>query len=279
MSSSIPAPSLSHFWPKADTADLSVLQARLHWTLRVTCALCFIGHGAWGVITKAGWLPFFDVVAIPHPIAWKLMPLVGGFDIAMGLLLLWTPRRAILGWMFGWTVWTAALRPLAGFGMWEFWERAGNYGPPLALLLMGGALTGGVKRWFGPMESPPLTEALVHKLHWLLRGSLATLLVGHGAFALFQQKDQLAGHLSVLGLSDHLVAFGAIEFALAAAVLLRPAVPLLWFVLFWKLGSELLYPLSGGLIDGWETVERWGDYGIPLALIHIAQWRKAKRSS
>jgi hypothetical protein len=25
--------------------------------------MCFIGHGAFGIITKAGWLPYFAVVA------------------------------------------------------------------------------------------------------------------------------------------------------------------------------------------------------------------------
>ena len=29
------------------------------WTLRAGAALCFIGHGAFGVITKEGWVPYF----------------------------------------------------------------------------------------------------------------------------------------------------------------------------------------------------------------------------
>ena len=32
----------------------------LHLSLRIACAMCFIGHGSWGVITKAEWLIFFD---------------------------------------------------------------------------------------------------------------------------------------------------------------------------------------------------------------------------
>ena len=39
--------------------QLETLHRQLHWVLRISVALCFIGHGTWGIITKAGWLPFF----------------------------------------------------------------------------------------------------------------------------------------------------------------------------------------------------------------------------
>ena len=67
------------------------------------------------------------------------MPLIGTLDISLGLLLLWKPGRAILLYMFGWCVWTALLRPISGFTIWEVWERGGNYGPPFAMLVLGGA--------------------------------------------------------------------------------------------------------------------------------------------
>ena len=79
---------------KAKTLD--DLQTRLHWVLRITAACCFIGHGAWGVITKEGWLPFFRSQGIPDDIAWKLMPIIGAFDIIMAILLLIKPRRIII---------------------------------------------------------------------------------------------------------------------------------------------------------------------------------------
>ena len=37
----------------------------LYWMLRIACAAEFIGHGAFGVITKADWVPYFGVVGIP----------------------------------------------------------------------------------------------------------------------------------------------------------------------------------------------------------------------
>jgi len=38
----------------------------LHWILRVAVAGCFIGHGAFGLITKAAWVPYFAIFGIPE---------------------------------------------------------------------------------------------------------------------------------------------------------------------------------------------------------------------
>ena len=56
-----------------------------YWVLRVGAALCFIGHGAFGFITKAAWLPYFGVVGIPESSAYTLMPLVGAVDVMAGM--------------------------------------------------------------------------------------------------------------------------------------------------------------------------------------------------
>src|SRR5476649_173905 len=96
----------------------------LAWTLRAGAGLCFVGHGAFGVITKEAWVPYFGVVGIGRDSAYQLMPLVGSLDIAVGLAVLIRPRAALLAWMFGWAVWTALLRPLSGESAWEALERA-----------------------------------------------------------------------------------------------------------------------------------------------------------
>src|SRR4030081_1379051 len=59
--------------------------APLHWLLRISGAAEFVGHGAFGVMTKAVWVPYFGVIGIPPELAWKLMPLVGTVDITIGL--------------------------------------------------------------------------------------------------------------------------------------------------------------------------------------------------
>ena len=94
---------------------------KLHWLLRLGVFMEFVGHGACGVATKAGWLPYFHVFAISDSVAWKMMPLVGGLDIALGAMALLNPCRTLLLYMAVW-------------GCWEVVERGGSYVAPLAAL-------------------------------------------------------------------------------------------------------------------------------------------------
>jgi hypothetical protein len=75
---------------------------RIHWLLRLALCCEFVGHGAFGVMTKAGWVPYFVVYGIPEAWAWTLMPLVGSVDIALGTLVLVAPIRAALLYMAVW---------------------------------------------------------------------------------------------------------------------------------------------------------------------------------
>src|SRR6478735_2785256 len=108
----------------------------LEWVLRVGAFMCFVGHGAFGIITKEAWVPYFGVAGIGRDMAFRLMPLVGALDILMGCLMLMRPRPAIAYWMIAWATWTALLRPLTGESGWEALERAGNYGVPAALAVL-----------------------------------------------------------------------------------------------------------------------------------------------
>ena len=62
------------------------------WILRIGAAACFIGHGAFGILTKEAWIPFFAFAGISRDWALTLMPVVGTIDIAAGLLVLAAPR-------------------------------------------------------------------------------------------------------------------------------------------------------------------------------------------
>src|SRR5262245_2443222 len=104
----------------------------LEWTLRIGAFMCFVGHGAFGVITKEAWVPYFGVAGIGRETAFHLMPLVGVVDIIVGCSMLIRPRPAVACWMVLWAAWTALLRPLSGETGWEALERAGNYGVPAA---------------------------------------------------------------------------------------------------------------------------------------------------
>src|SRR5947209_3449111 len=83
---------------------------RMDWTLRVACTAEFVGHGAFGIMTKAAWVPYFGVVGIPPDLAWKLMPLIGTVDIAIGLLVGFVrPARVLLLYMAVWGFVTATI--------------------------------------------------------------------------------------------------------------------------------------------------------------------------
>ena len=113
-------------------------EQKMHYTLRLAAAMCFIGHGSFGIITKPIWCNYFAVFGIGHDTAYTLMPILGSVDVLMGIVLLFYPIRAFAGWLVIWGIVTASLRPLSGEPFAEFIERAGNFGAPLALLLLSG---------------------------------------------------------------------------------------------------------------------------------------------
>lgn len=232
--------------------------------LRIGVAGCYIGHGAFGVMGKEAWLPYFAVAGIGPDLARTLMPVVGSFDILIGLLALVTPRPAVLVYAATWGVWTALLRPLSGESVFETLERAGNYGVPIAFLILVGVAWRPTRRWLREVDVSALTPERRRRVMMALRVAVATLLVGHGGLALLG-KPLLADHLAAIGLpAGSLALVGAFEMALAAAVLIKPVPGLLLGILAWKVATEALYPLTGAPF--WEFVERAGSYIAPLAL-------------
>src|SRR5258705_295743 len=155
----------------------------LHWILRISVAACFIGHRAFRLITKAALLPYFAIFGIPEAWAWRLMPVVGAVDVSVGVLTLIQPVRAVILYMTFWGFQTACLRPLAGQGIWELLERAGNYGVPLAFLCLLGAGRS-LTDWFSARPMPTLTVARSSVIGWILRATTALLLIGHGGLLL-----------------------------------------------------------------------------------------------
>ena len=238
----------------------------MYWSLRVAAAACFIGHGAFGIITKAAWVPYFGVVGIPEDWAYRLMPVVGAVDIAAGLSVLFSPRPIVLLYMAVWATWTALLRPLSGDSAFETIERAGNYGVPLALLLMFG-WPRDLRSWFRHL-APGLTTADPAAIARLLTWTTALLLFGHGALAAIDAKPLLASHFALVGLSPSaLTMAGWAEMIAAVVIAVRPNATLLLVVVAWKMATEALYPISGTPI--WEFVERAGSYAAPLVLALI----------
>jgi hypothetical protein len=237
------------------------------WLLRVGVAMCFIGHGAFGIITKAAWVPYFAVIGIPEAWAWRLMPWVGTMDVTIGFLALIWPCRALFVWAATWATWTALLRPLAGQGWPEFFERAGNYGVSLSIL----AIVGLSAHWLArlPDDWQGLSERVHARVTLVLRLATASLLAGHAACAVVLRKESLASHYSPLfpGRETEVMLWvGYFEFGLAALVLTTSIPALLVVVAGWKLLTEALFLTSGSTAAMFEVIERGGSYLVPLAL-------------
>ena len=237
----------------------------LEWTLRVGACLCFVGHGAFGIMTKPDWVPYFAVAGISRDSAFSLMPVIGAVDVLLGILVLIRPRRALLLWMTIWAVWTAMLRPLSGEPVWEMLERAGNYGVPFALLMITDSKRG-VRNWLGPASMCVPTPDVLRRLRRVLVDTTSLLLLGHGALGLIRKPGLTSNLASVFGgyAPAMTPVIGAIEIGLAVLVLVHPSVRLAVGLLIWKIATESLFLTAG--LPAWEVVERGGSYAAPLAL-------------
>lgn len=246
--------------------------ASAYWVLRVGAALCFIGHGAFGFITKAAWVPYFAVAGIPESWAYRLMPVVGAVDVLAGMAVLFAPRGLPLVYMTAWAFWTALLRPLAGEPVFETLERAGNYGVPFALILLT-AMPRSLRGLSKLLDGPSAGEQPLIRARQALQWTTVLLLVGHGALGI-ANTAMLTSHYAAIGLPyETTVLVGWFEIALAVAVAMRPRPGLLLFVAAWKLATEFLFVTAGAPV--WEFVERAGSYAAPIALAVLLRDRQS----
>ena len=115
---------------------------------------------------------------------------------------------------------------------------------------------------------------------WVLRIAVAGEFIGHGVFALQGKKDWI-GWFAQFGVSNAgtaaqlLFLLGLIDITLAIIVLIKPVrLALLWMT-FWGLWTALLRPIVG--MPVWDFVERWANWGAPLALLFLMGWPKRLR--
>ncbi len=251
-------------------------QEAVWWLFRMFIMWEFVGHGAFGVITKPEWVQFFAVVGINETWAYHLMPIVGSFDILMGLSVLFYPTRAVLLWMAIWGVWTALLRPLSGTSWTEFFERAYNYGYPFACLYLAG-YGQNLKHWFAKIEHTSFNKDQIKFIRVFFQVSIAAYLIGHGGFGLLDNKGGLVKQYDTIGITAlfggdvtlALRSLGAIEVLLGVAVLLIPVTPVLILICAWKVITELFFPMSGAFWGWFEFIERGSSYAMPIALIYF----------
>ncbi|MCA1844644.1 MAG: hypothetical protein LC792_15920, partial [Actinobacteria bacterium] len=255
------------------------LATRLHWALRVGVAMEFVGHGLAGLAHSKAWIPYFTIFGFSRDFSQHhLMYLTGTVDIALALLTLYRPMRAVLLHMTFWGLMTAWLRPLTGESWFELVERGANYGMPLAFLLMAGWGGRSWRTWFERVRPPAsLDEGLARRLEWVMRVSIALLLVGHGGLGIWAHKKEWLDFFGFFGIGTATVAsahlsqwVGAAEIALGLAALYKPLRGVLVVVLVWKVGTEALRPLVGQ--NNYQFIERGGDYALPLGLFWLLGW-------
>jgi len=265
-----------------DKSARHTLEWKLHWLFRLALFCEFVGHGAFGILTKEAWVPYFGLFGIPASWAMMLMPVVGSVDIALGTLALVAPTRTGLLYMGWWGLFTALLRPLAGEGWWEFLERSYNFGMPLLMLWVHSVGIRGTS-WFTVItEVPRFTVARAQSAQLALRGIMASMLIGHGGFGLIMGKQNLlqfygAAGLEVVGvpLPTIRAVIGGLEIILGALCLEVRVTGFFIFVCVWKLATEFLHLPAQVYGAWWELMERGSSYAAPLLWIGFQQVLRA----
>ena len=259
-------------------------ESRIWWLLRMGIAWEFIGHGAFGIITKEGWLPYFAVWGIPESVAWKLMPVVGTIDIILGLMAFFAPRKGLILFMATWGLMTALLRPFAGEPWSEFFERSYNWGVPLVTFLVI-SWDSKFHGWLNRVKNIPSLNANQWQiLSLILRGVIFSYMVGHGAFGVLDAKTGLINHYEAIGVSKllgttqtALMIMGSFEIVLGVAALFVTFPLFFYFISGWKIATESLFIFSGAFFGGFEFIERGASYAAPVVLALIM--RLARKST
>ncbi len=112
-------------------------------------------------------------------------------------------------------------------------------------------------------------------MQWVLRIAVAGEFLGHGVFAILGKADWIKwfGNFGVTdtALATQLLFFiGLLDILVAIIVLFKPIrIVLLWAVI-WGFWTALIRPLVGMPI--WDFVERFANWGAPLALLLSLGW-------
>lgn len=117
-------------------------------------------------------------------------------------------------------------------------------------------------------------------IQWVLKIAVAGEFVGHGLLAIGGKKDWI-GWISQMANVDNstavtlLLLIGVSDLIVAIIVLTRPIRLVLLWAAFWGFWTALVRPIVG---VGWlDFIERWANWGAPLALLLIIGWPKSLR--
>ena len=118
------------------------------------------------------------------------------------------------------------------------------------------------------------------KAQWVLRVAVAGEFLGHGVFALQGKADWIKWMSQLTGAdmataATLITAIGVLDILVAALVLLKPVRAVLLWAAFWGAWTALVRPLVG--LPIWDFVERWANWGAPLALLLLMGWPKSRK--
>ena len=111
---------------------------------------------------------------------------------------------------------------------------------------------------------------------WVLRIAVAGEFIGHGMFAL-QGKEGWFKYFEAVGITGAetirtlLLLVGIVDVALAILVLIKPIrIALLWMAIWGLWTAMIRWPVGPDPI--WDFVERFANWGAPLALLLLLGW-------
>jgi len=115
-------------------------------------------------------------------------------------------------------------------------------------------------------------------VEWILRIAVAGEFIGHGVFAL-QGKEGWFKYFEAVGITNPdtivtlLLWVGIVDIALAILILIKPIrAALLWMALWGLWTAMIRWPVGPDPV--WDFVERWANWGAPLALLFLLGWPK-----
>ncbi len=117
-------------------------------------------------------------------------------------------------------------------------------------------------------------------IQWVLRIAVAGEFFGHGMFALQGKAQWIGWTQSLLGVSAEMATtlillVGIADILVAFIVLIKPIRIILLWAALWGFWTALLRPIVGEPV--WDFVERWANWGAPLALLLIRMWPTSPR--
>lgn len=106
-------------------------------------------------------------------------------------------------------------------------------------------------------------------IEWVLRVAIFGEFLGHGVFALQGKKAWIDWIMQLTGISDVLAIqlltlIGLLDILVAFVILIKPYKAVILWAIIWGFWTALVRPIVGEPI--WDFVERWANWGAPLAL-------------